>query len=86
MPKIRQHIPGYFDGFEPQETDFETLEELLEIDWVKDYLIWEDQKGLHFVRGDDSLLVANEDHTWWWCVGHVTPGSIDSLPKCKYND
>ncbi len=34
---ITQHIPDYVEGFERRTTAFDTLEELMAIDWVKQH-------------------------------------------------
>ena len=81
---ITQHIPGYFEGFDPQVAEFDTVEELIEIDWIKSYLDWDEHGPVHFVHNNDSLLITNEDKTWWWCVGHATEGSLDLLPEMEY--
>lgn len=82
-----QHMPGYFEGFVKQITEFNTLDELLEEIWVKTYLTWDERPDLSFVRNKDGtlLLIANKDHTWWWVAAHVTEGSIDELPICEFN-
>ncbi len=37
MNSITQHIPNYVEGFERRTVEFETLEELVAIDWVKQH-------------------------------------------------
>ena len=39
MNEIRQHIPNYVEGFTPRTVVFETLEELLAIDWVAQHAV-----------------------------------------------
>lgn len=33
--KIREYIPGFYSGFESRISEFNTKEELLDIDWIK---------------------------------------------------
>ena len=37
MNAITQHIPNYVEGYEKRTVEFETLEELVAIDWVKQH-------------------------------------------------
>ena len=70
---IKQHIPNFFDGIEPKTWEFNNLEELLSIDWIKDWQTLSTgnieeggiiDEGLPFYRysqskhGDSYLLMA----------------------------
>ena len=87
MYHIRQHIPNFIDGPEPLVADFESIEDLTDIEWVRDTCSLRQEK-LHFVRSSQDntvLLVANDDHSWWWVVGFVSRGAIDELPSIDFN-
>lgn len=81
--QIIQHFPNYFEGFTPNESEFETLEELVEIPWVKKYLeIYnEDGKNHTFQISENHLMIVRDDNQWWWVVGAIKfPDRVD-LPE-----
>ncbi len=49
MNAITQHIPDYVEGFERRTTAFDTLEELMAIDWVKQHSVPKVPMELHNV-------------------------------------
>lgn len=67
---IRQHIPGYFDGLDPLEGDFETVWQLLAIPFVNR---WNDVDLLRFSISDGNTLMAEMKNGKWWVVGFMTP-------------
>lgn len=85
MYRAIQHIPNFVDGTEPKIAEFDSVEDLLEVDWVKSYLEWEEADMFVQTRERDCLMVANKDHTWWWVVAHVPRNSLTNLEICEYN-
>ena len=89
MAKIRQYIPGFISGVEPETREFNTLEELLDIPWVSRFKTKEPKPGYfhqYSVSRDDSqpLLVAEvEGGTKQWVVGYLDDkhGVCDALPE-----
>jgi hypothetical protein len=87
--KVRQHIPNFFSGFQQQEAEANTLEDLLAIEFVDRWTA-----DPHFHRfsvewnyGDctDCHLLMAETHEGkkWWVVAYLS-GPIDPiqhLPK-----
>lgn len=91
MSKIRQHIPGFCSGLEPQSAEFETLKDLIEIPWVKR---WKDSldKGDTFTgyaRGSETkeehlLMAMYNNNTRWFVIGYMTKDSVSELvPEWK---
>ena len=88
--KITQHVPNYISGCDPRVTEFESLEELLEIEWVKQWST-HDMKDLPFWRYSESkgkydiILMAEwkegDKHTWW-VLGYLSESV--GLPEWVY--
>lgn len=84
--KIRQHIPGFVTGVEPDEADVETLAELLALPWVKQYETRVFKASFHrwsaaFNSGADYHLMAEYNGgTAWWVVAYMEGGD-PGLPK-----
>lgn len=78
--KITQHLPAYFSGFELEENEFDTIEELLDIEWIKRWSIQPEfyQYSLGFREPIERIhLIAEIDGgKTWWVVGRIV--SIDN--------
>lgn len=77
--KIRQHIPNFVSGIEPETAEFTNLVELLSIPFVARFR--DDYSFEHYAvsthePSDDWLLMAVYDagHRWW------VVGYMDGLP------
>ena len=82
MNQIIQHIPNYFDGFTPEIVEFETVDELLDIPFVKHHV----REGYSFQMSDLHLMTVKDDGSWWWVIGRVKfPDRID-LPTWETED
>ena len=79
MNKFVQHIPSFVDHRgETPAADFETTEELLNLEVVKRY-IHEDFS--HFALSDNCLMAVSDDGFKHWVVGFIkNAGDID-LPQ-----
>jgi len=81
--KIRQHVPGFAD-VSPQEAEFDTLEGLYEIPFVK--------KRMHGVDFDcfslnsDALISVEEKGAYWWVVGYIEHPELVDIPKIAFDD
>ncbi len=93
-PKLtfRGHRPGSMDYDEPPPNlEFDQLEELLEMDWVKGFSRREDFSGYAMSIGDHPLQYAHlmatyKDGTEWWVVGYLSEAcSKLALPEWKQN-
>ena len=89
MGTIKQHIPNFVSGFDPVTQNFETLEELLDIDFVKQ---WSGDNDFHQFSigpyGDRWHLMAEQNNgKRWWVVGYITGIVKDDLhlPDWKPN-
>ena len=75
--KIKENIPGFVDGASPRQADFNTKEELLELDFVKS---WSRGKGFHrfsltdYGAGFKLLMAEFDGGKRWYVVGFIYPG------------
>lgn len=91
---IRQHIPAFVDGIEPGRADFETLEQLLAVPFVKR---WSEPaeafRRYSYVprryeyresRNVDYLMAEMADGKHW-VIGYIEPGAGErfGLPEWK---
>ena len=82
MNSFIQHIPTFIDADPPKPYEFETLEELLNIDVVKQWARPMDGKAFsHFALSDNILLVIHDDSFHWWTVGYIKEPDNLKLPK-----
>ena len=99
MPRILQHYPNFVSGYESQEVEYSSLQELLAIDFVNKFkLTFNDNVDPDFYRysrsekvehwkGDHYLLMAEyKNGTEWWVVGFIFDDDdiITQLPKNPY--
>jgi len=86
MIKIVQHIPEYCSGPEPQTAVFSTIDELIEIPFVKKWITYPTFKRLSqsiYEDGDDTLLMAEiclGDVHESWCIGYMDE-AVPLLPE-----
>ena len=81
--KIRQYRPAYFEGFETKEAEFETLEELEAIPFVRAHTGQADHHRLSLTRshwGVCSLMAEFDGGRKWLVVGFITGGRPDLPP------
>tara|TARA_Y100000310_G_C20700285_1_gene829072 strand:- start:4297 stop:4614 length:318 start_codon:yes stop_codon:yes gene_type:complete len=82
--KITQHRPAYFTGYENEVSKFGSLNDLLEIPWIKRI---EENPELNFYRWSqtDNLLIAefNKGKTWFVIGRHMEETYKLRLPKWK---
>lgn len=85
MNKIHKYFPGFVDRPTPREDEFETLDQLLNIDWVK---TWADRKdfyrfSLDCSPGENILMAEYNGGKVWWVVGFIDnyiEGLLDWVP------
>lgn len=82
--RIVEHIPNFASGFESRCVSFDTLEELMEIPWVKS---WKEAPQFHRFSADSYLMVEREDGYWWWAIGKLRH-PVEGLPlwEAKYRE
>jgi hypothetical protein len=95
--KITQYRPAFFSGFENEKVEFDTIEELLNIDFVKG---WSTDPGFfqyslsYDICWDSQLKLMvefkNESKMEWWVIGFISADSYDEiinmLPKFQPRD
>ena len=86
MAKITQYYPTFYTGFEPKTVEFNTQEELLNIDWVKS---WSKEKNFYrysIILNDEpdgrSTLMAEYDNgEKWYVMAFIDDASNLTLPE-----
>ncbi len=78
MAKIHQYRPMFFDGYDNQINEFNSIDELLNIDWVKNFSLGMDEKpNPHFHKysisddGRPTLMAEFEDGKTWYVIGFI---------------
>jgi len=84
MNHITQHRPAFFTGFDNEEVDFNTTEELLAIPFVKSFST---DRRFHRYSVSVSphgntihLMCELDDGYEWWCVGRLLNMEGITLP------
>jgi hypothetical protein len=82
MNTFLQHIPNFVDTDRPEAIEFETTQDLLMIDKVKQWVKPIDGKEFsHFALSGKALIVVHDEGFHWWVVGYIErPDEID-LPR-----
>ncbi len=85
MTKIKQYRPAFFEGFKNEIADFKTLEELLDIEWIKSF---KSETFFQFsisVSVPRPLLMAEYNFGKdWLVVGLFSSDPTIDLPKWKH--
>ncbi len=89
MGTIKQYRPGYFTGYENEIKEFNSLEELLELDFVVNFRktpnISIDPKFHQYSISKNSsgssefpyvLMAEFRNGTEWWVVGYISETEI----------
>jgi hypothetical protein len=75
---IRQHRPDFVEGYPKALVEFDTLEELLAIPWVKNFSVL---KTFHRYSVSGNCLIAEyRNGREWWVVGLLKNNDV-GLPK-----
>lgn len=78
MNEIRQHRPAFFEGWENETIQFDTLEELLAIPWVKNFSA---HGNFHqYSVSGNHLMAEYRGGREWWVVGTLKH-DVEGLPK-----
>lgn len=85
--KVRQHIPAFFDGFEPCEGEVHTLNELLDLAFVHRWRVSSDFARFSVsARYDDDLLMCELTNGKYFVVAYLRGADkhdiIRELPAC----
>lgn len=79
--KIKRYLPNFVDieGFRLEEAMPITIEDLLEVSWVK---LWSDVKGFYrFSLSGNYLMAELHEGKEWWIVGIFEDKSFQELPE-----
>ena len=81
MNEFKQHIPCFVDIDPPSPNlyEFETTEELLNLEIVQRY--GKEKNFSHFALNENRLIEVSDNGYYWWVVGYIKyPNDVD-LPK-----
>lgn len=78
MNSFQQHIPPFVDVDRPAPIEFDSTQELLNLDVVKRYV---DEEFSHFAMSDECLMVIRNGGANWWVVGYIKHPELVDLPK-----
>ena len=79
--KITQYRPSYYSGYDNEEVNFNTLDELLNISWVKRF---SDDEDFYRYSCSDGLLMAECNKGYdWHVIGSLDCPFVSGLPKWK---
>jgi hypothetical protein len=79
--KITQYRPSYYSGYDNKEVEFNTLDELLNISWVKSF---SDDESFYRYSCSDGLLMAECNKGYdWHVIGSLDCPFVSGLPKWK---
>jgi len=78
MIQVRLHRPAFFSGSTREQTNVETLDQVLQLEWIKR---WAEEPNFdHFAQsplGDQTLLMAMMRDGRHWVVAYLT---IEAVP------
>ena len=79
---IKQRYPNFFSGFSPKEYDFDTVEELIEFPFVKNWMSKGDCLRLSKSRMESKqqLLICELTDGTYWAIGFLTNSYDLDLP------
>lgn len=92
MSKIRQYRPNFVTGYDNADVEFNTLEELLNIDFVKNFSAHDTFLRYSISKDDykdeDTLMAEYEGGYEWYVVGFIATDKELDLPiwKEKYKE
>lgn len=79
---IRQHIPNFVSGFNPAIEEFKTLDELLNLDFVKRFSDGDPNFYRFSVKDYVTrvhLMAEYDEGRTWWVVGYINGIAKDDI-------
>ena len=77
-----QHIPSFINVDKPKSIEFETIDDLLATNAVKQWAKPVDGKPFsHFAISRNILMAIHDDSFRWWAVGYIEQPELIDLPK-----
>jgi hypothetical protein len=69
MNKIQRYRPACFSGYEDESASFNSLDELIKIEWIAS---WKEDKDFHkfSISREQWLMCELKGGTEWWVVGY----------------
>lgn len=85
MPKFKQHLPSFYEGFKKKEFQFNTFEELMQ----EQSELMPEHKWCYSNYADNIqlLMVETLDNKKWYVIGYVEGFDLSAhLHKVIYGD
>jgi hypothetical protein len=81
--KITRYFPGFASGFddEPIVAEFNSVDELMEIEWVKNWSKLSPWRGSRYSISGRYLMADFYNPREWWVVGILAEPYKLELPK-----
>ena len=80
--KLYQHFPAFCEGFKPEIVEFDTVDDLRNIKWVKS---WETNKHFYkWAKSNNKLMALMEEGKTWFVVGKIEKPELIDLPEWVY--
>ena len=78
--KFQQRVPNWIDIDRPEPIEFNTIDELMEISFIKEMMNVSSKRFKRLSISDNILMAEYEDGYRWWALGYIYGGTLD-LPK-----
>jgi hypothetical protein len=73
--KIKQYRPAFFEGFKNEVCEFDSIQDLIEIPFVKNFM---ELPGFHqFSMSGNKLMASYHKGKEWWVVGFIENKNIN---------
>ena len=82
MNRVTKHIPTFVDYRKPPPSvEFDTLDELRAIPWVRFHEDLESPRFDHWALSGNCLMAVSDGGKSWWVVGYVRDPAALDLPQ-----
>ena len=77
--KVTRYLPACLSGYPEEHADFNSLDELLKIEWIAS---WKEHKDFYqySISREQWLMGEFKDGREWWVIAYF-PEVFDELPK-----
>lgn len=82
MNRLHKHIPNFVDdrGADRTPFEFETLEDLKNLEWVKHYMGVAGKRFEHLCVSENRLMAVYDHGFHWWVIGYLEH-PVEGLPQ-----
>jgi len=85
MPTVKQRIPAFCDGFTAEKSEFNTIDDLLAVSFIKSFTSFADFSGFAIDKKmEPTLLIATyKKGKEYWVIAYIDDSSTLKLPEWK---